>query len=107
MNFKLMSWNVMGLNNRDKRRLVNNLIMGWKADIICLQETKLEGNVVEVVKQVWGGRWIRHAALEANGTRGGSSYCGMKGLGRVRCLKLAHTLSNASLNHNSKILIVT
>lgn len=71
-----------------------------------LQETKLEGNVVEVVKQVWGGRWISHDALEANG-RGIILLWDEKGLGTVRCLKLAHTLSYASLNHNSKILNVT
>ncbi|KAH0746268.1 hypothetical protein KY285_007925 [Solanum tuberosum] len=39
-----------------KRRLVNSMIWGWKADIICLQETKLEGNVIDLAKQVWGGK---------------------------------------------------
>jgi len=56
MNFKLVSWNVRGLNNLEKRRLVNSMIWGWKADIICLQETKLEGNVIDLAKQVWGGK---------------------------------------------------
>ncbi|KAG5621167.1 hypothetical protein H5410_006385 [Solanum commersonii] len=41
----------LGLNNLEKRRLVNSMIWGWKADIICLQETKLEGNVVDLAKQ--------------------------------------------------------
>lgn len=71
MKFKLVSWNVRGLNNRDKKRLVNSLVWGWKADIICLQETKLEGNVSEMAKQIWGGRWVRQAYLEASGTMGG------------------------------------
>ncbi|WMV23105.1 hypothetical protein MTR67_016490 [Solanum verrucosum] len=47
------------------------MIWGWKADIICLQETKLEGNVVDLAKQVWAGRWIKQAYLESSGTRGG------------------------------------
>ncbi|KAG5582499.1 hypothetical protein H5410_053126 [Solanum commersonii] len=71
MKFKLVSWNVRELNNREKWRLVNSLVGGWKADIICLQETKLEGNVSEMAKQSWGGRWVRQACLEASGTRGG------------------------------------
>ncbi|XP_060210641.1 uncharacterized protein LOC132637591 [Lycium barbarum] len=66
-----VSWNVRGLNDRDKRRIVQSLVVDWKADIICLQETKLEGDIRDIVKQVWGGRWIKFAYLEASGTRGG------------------------------------
>jgi len=71
MKFKLVSWNVRGLNNKEKRETVKSLISGWRANIICLQETKLAGNITEVANQIWGGRWIRHACLEASGTRGG------------------------------------
>jgi endonuclease/exonuclease/phosphatase family metal-dependent hydrolase len=39
---KILSWNVRGLNEGGKRLKVRNLIRQWKADIICLQETKLE-----------------------------------------------------------------
>lgn len=49
MKFKLVSWNVRGLNNKDKRRLVK-VLWGWNADIICLQETKLEGDEMEEVR---------------------------------------------------------
>ena len=38
-----------GLNNKDKRRLVK-VLWGWNADIICLQKTKLEGDVMEEVR---------------------------------------------------------
>ncbi|KAK6793695.1 hypothetical protein RDI58_007148 [Solanum bulbocastanum] len=60
-----------GLNEQGKRRVVQNLLQDWKADIVCLQETKLEGNVRDLVKQIWAGRWIKYACLEASGTRGG------------------------------------
>ncbi|KAG5577907.1 hypothetical protein H5410_058041 [Solanum commersonii] len=43
----------------------------WKADIICLQETKLQGGITELVRQIWGDRWVKMACLEASGTRGG------------------------------------
>lgn len=74
MKFKLVSWNVRGLNNREKRRLVNSMVWGWKVDIICLQETKFEGNVSKMAKQIWGRRWVRHVYLKAGGTRGGEVY---------------------------------
>jgi len=45
MNFQLVSWNVRGLNERDKGRLVKSLVIDWNTDILCLQETKLEGDV--------------------------------------------------------------
>ncbi|KAH0658710.1 hypothetical protein KY289_027458 [Solanum tuberosum] len=70
MKFKLVSWNVRGLNNKEKRNTVKSLISEWRADIICLQETKLAGNIIEITNQILGGRWIRHACLEASGTRG-------------------------------------
>lgn len=50
---------------------MKSLVIEWNVDIICLQETKLEGNLSEVVKQIWGGRWVTFACLEASGTRGG------------------------------------
>ena len=42
MNLKLLSWNVRGLNETDKRLQICNLLRSWKVDIVCLQETKLE-----------------------------------------------------------------
>lgn len=63
MNLKLVSWNVRGLNARDKRRLVKSLVMDWKADIICLQETKLEREIKVMLCQIWGGRWVRFSFL--------------------------------------------
>lgn len=71
MQLKLVSWNVRGLNSRDKRRVVKNIMGDWKADIIYLQETKLQGDLTGLVTQIWGGRWIKIACLEASGTRGG------------------------------------
>ena len=48
MRFKLISWNIWGLNCRDKRRLVKNMVFDWKTDIYCFQETKLEGDIAEL-----------------------------------------------------------
>ena len=42
MNVKILSWNVCGLNDRNKRLQVRSFIKQWGADVICLQETKIE-----------------------------------------------------------------
>lgn len=42
MNLKIMSWNVRGLNDQNKRLQVHHFLKMWKADIICLQEMKLD-----------------------------------------------------------------
>lgn len=71
MKVKLVSWNIRGLNSGDKRRFVKSLIFNWNADIVCLQESKLEGEVKDMIKELWGGRWVKYACLQASGTRGG------------------------------------
>jgi hypothetical protein len=35
---KILSWNVRGLNEGDKRLRVRNLLRQWKADIICFRK---------------------------------------------------------------------
>jgi len=71
MNLKIISWNVRGLNCSRKRGIVRNIIRSWKADIVCLQETKLRGDITNIIKEVWGSRWVDFVQLEASGTRGG------------------------------------
>lgn len=59
------------LHCRNKRKVINSVILEWKTDVMCLQESKLEGNNGEVIKQVWGNKGVKYAQLEASGTRGG------------------------------------
>ena len=42
MNTKILTWNVRGLHDRDKRLRIKNLLKEWHADVVCLQETKME-----------------------------------------------------------------
>ena len=37
----MLSWNVRGFNNPQKREVCKNLLKEWKCDIVCFQETKL------------------------------------------------------------------
>jgi exonuclease III len=51
---KIVSWNVRGLNERNKRMRIRGLLRDWEVDIVCLQETKLEYISREVIKSLWG-----------------------------------------------------
>lgn len=76
MKVKIISWNVRGLNCIQKRRIVNSLVQKWKADVFCFQETKIEGDIEEIIKQLWGNRGVKYGQLEASGTRGYSNDVG-------------------------------
>ena len=70
MNLKIISWNVRGLNERDKRLRVRNLIRNWRLDIVCLQETKMELITRVVILSLWGGQHVDWSYL---------GYCGASG----------------------------
>lgn len=71
MKVNIVSWNVRGLNRYRKRVLIKSLIHSWKADVYCFQETKVEGDIREIIKELWANSWENFAQLEASGTRGG------------------------------------
>ena len=70
MNLKIISWNVRGLNEWDKRLRVRNLIRNWRLDIVCLQETKMELINRVVILSLWGGQHVDWSYL---------GYCGASG----------------------------
>uniref|UniRef100_A0A2N9HE33 Uncharacterized protein n=1 Tax=Fagus sylvatica TaxID=28930 RepID=A0A2N9HE33_FAGSY len=60
-----------GLRGRDKCLRVRNLIRMWKADIICLQETKLAVITRRVIQSLWGNQHVDWISLGSNGAAGG------------------------------------
>ena len=46
MSLRLLSWNVRGLNNPQKREVCKNLLKEWRCDVVCLQETKLPISII-------------------------------------------------------------
>lgn len=78
MMIKVVSWNVRGLNRYRKRELIKNMMSSWKAEVYCFQETKVEGEIRDIVRDLWAYRWVKFAQLQASGTRGGgySNYVG-------------------------------
>ncbi len=60
-----------GLNDREKRLKIKNLIKLWRADVICLQETKMEVLSRSLVKSLWGWHYVDWAYLGSVGAFGG------------------------------------
>ncbi|CAD6250662.1 unnamed protein product [Miscanthus lutarioriparius] len=63
-------WNVRGLNQRDHRNSVREVILSSNADIVCLQETKVANMSQHLFLSVFGSVYDNFIALPANGTRG-------------------------------------
>ena len=71
MNLKILFWNVRGLHERDKRLQIKNLIRMWRADIICIQETKVELITRGFVRSLWGCHYVDWVYLGSLGALGG------------------------------------
>ena len=71
MNLKILSWNVRGLNVVKKRLQIPNLLLTWRADIVCLQEIKLEWITRGIVQSIWGCPYVDWLYLGFEGASGG------------------------------------
>ena len=67
---KLLSRNVRGLNELEKWLLICNLLCTWMADIVCLQETKLEWITKGIVRSIWSCPYIDWMYLGFEGAFG-------------------------------------
>lgn len=66
-----MTWNVRGLNRREKRIAVRQAILLEKPQLITLQETKLGPLDDTLLREICGRRFSTFEELPAQGTRGG------------------------------------
>ena len=71
MKIKILSWNVRGVNDRNKRRLIKTLISSLKVDLVCLQETKMSEMSIGVVRSLGVGRFLEWGVLNVRGAAGG------------------------------------
>ena len=69
--FRLLSWNVKGINDRDKKVLLKIFLRDWKCDLVFLQETKMEVVSPSDIRSFWGYHSVDFAALNAVGLLGG------------------------------------
>lgn len=67
---KILPWSMRGLNDSVKRWRVRNLLRDWKADIVCLQDTKSEFVSRAVVCSLWGCHHVDWCFLDSRGVPG-------------------------------------
>ncbi len=71
MTTNIVSWNVRGLNDGAKRMQVRSLLHSWKADIVCLQETKLLEVNQALIRSLWRGSFVDWFCMGLMGASGG------------------------------------
>ena len=58
MKLYLLTWNVRGANNCDKRKVIKALIKKNRVDLVCLQETKIQDLSTGIVRSLGVGRFL-------------------------------------------------
>ena len=71
MKLRILSWNVRGANDREKRKLIKEVIKSQKANLVCLQETKIQEMSNGLVKSLGVGRCLEWGVLNSRGATGG------------------------------------
>ena len=49
MKMRILSWNVRGVNDFEKRKIIKAFLKTQRVDLVCLQDTKLKGTSWELV----------------------------------------------------------
>ena len=71
MRIKILCWNVRGLNDFEKRKLIKEVVRNQKPDLVCLLETNVKEMSLKMVKSVGVGRFLNWASMDAKGVAGG------------------------------------
>lgn len=64
-------WNVRGLNNPTRRKVVRDMVVQNNISLVCLQETKLASVDLGIVHQCCAGDFFEFVYSPTQGTRGG------------------------------------
>lgn len=71
MKLRLLSWNVKGMHDLDKRMVIKSMVRKHKPDLVCFQETKMKEMSDRVVKSLGIGKNLGWVSLDARGAAGG------------------------------------
>ena len=71
MKIRILSWNVKGVNDFEKRKLIKAFLTSQRVDLVCLQETKLKGASTDLVRSLRVGRFVDWATVNPVGASGG------------------------------------
>ena len=56
MKVKIISWNVRGVNDPDRRKIIRNFIRNQRVDLVYLQETKIQEMSTAMARSLGVGR---------------------------------------------------
>ena len=62
---------MLGVNDRDKRKIIKSAIKSQKVDVVCLQETKIKEMTTGLVHSPGVGRHLDWMAVDSRGVAGG------------------------------------
>ena len=71
MKIKILSWNVRGMNDLDKRKVIKNFLRSHRVDLVCLQETKVQEMNINMVRSPGVGRCLNWKVLNVERSVGG------------------------------------
>ena len=71
MKIKILSWNVRGVDDRNKMKVIKALIRSQRVDLVCLQETKIQDMSRGIVQSLGVGSFLGWGAMSARGAVGG------------------------------------
>ena len=71
MNLRILSWNVRGANNKEKRKIIKALIKPQRVDLVCLQKTKIQEMNVRIMCILNVDRCQEWEAMNSRGIAGG------------------------------------
>ena len=84
MRIKILCWNVRGLNDIEKRKLIKGVVRNQKSDLVCLMETQVKDMSLQMVNSVGVGRFLNWALVDARGAAEGLLLFWDNSLGEVR-----------------------
>ena len=79
MKLRISSWNVRGLHDPDKGKVIKSVVRKLKPDLACFQETKMREMSDKFVRSLGTGRNLGWASLGARAQREGFCWFGMRG----------------------------
>ena len=67
MKLRMLTWNVRGANNCDKRKVIKALIRKNRVDLVCLQETKIQEMSMGIICSLEVGKFLDWGAVDSKG----------------------------------------
>ena len=69
MKIKILLWNMRGVNNPEKRKVIKQFIRDQPVDLVCLQETKVQNLTLRMARSLGAGRFSDWDTVNASGVR--------------------------------------